>query len=210
MNVIEQEYDEAIPVADLVEHPDNPRRGSDEAVTESIENNDFFGAILVQKSSKRILAGNTRYRSMSAAGQDTIPGFWIDCDDETALRILLADNRVSDLAFYDDRILVDLLHEINDTAGSLMGTGYDQTSYELLMQSANADEIMGGVRQGLTPGDRQGDYEAADIRSIILPLGSDDYERLVDGLAQLRSELDLPSNADVVLHLVELATSSVA
>ena len=141
MNVIDQTYDEAIPVRDLAEHPDNPRRGRDAAVSESIKANGFFGAILVQKSSGLIIAGNTRWRAANEAGNETIPGFWVDCDDEAAKRILLADNRVSDLADYDERAVMDLLLELSEAEDGLAGTGYDETAMALLSAALEDVEV---------------------------------------------------------------------
>jgi hypothetical protein len=202
MERIAQEYDDAIAIEALTEHPENPRRGDDSAVAESVETNGFFGAVLVQRSTGYVLAGNTRLRVASADGDESIPGFWLDVDDETAKRILLADNRVSDLAYYDDAMLLSLLESVSEETGSLVGTGYDTSAMELLMQAAAADEIMGGVRQGMTPQDRADEYQAADIRSIILPYSGEEYDAVVDGLIALRQEMDLESNAAVVAKLV--------
>jgi len=204
---INQEFNEAIPLADLTEHPDNPRRGDDVAVAESVRANGFYGALLVHKETGHVLAGNTRLRVARDAGETSIPGFWIDCDDKTAKRILLADNRVSDLAYYDDQLLLDILRMVDDENGSLVGTGYDSSSMDLLLQAAAADEIMGGVRQGATPEDRIGAYAAADIRSLILPYDHDDYEIVVDSLIALRSSMSLDTNAEVILRLVTEATA---
>lgn len=143
MDVLEQEYRSAIPVGDLTEHPDNPRRGDDASVAESIEATGFYGAIIVQKSSGRVLAGNTRYRSMVAAGAGTVPGIVVDCDDATATRIMLVDNRTSDRATYDDAVLADLLTSVRDLQGDLIGTGYDEVDLELLL-SAGAEPDIGG------------------------------------------------------------------
>lgn len=204
MTVIEQTYDAAIPLSSIHEHPDNPRRGDDEAVAESVEVNGFFGAVLVHRATGDVLAGNTRYRVLTAAGADSVPGFWIDCDAATARRILLADNRTSDLAFYDDAALVDLLTAVQST-DSLLGTGYDSTAYELLLQAVSAESILGGVRQGMLPSERRDALEASGIRSIILPLGPGDYEEVVDGLTALRSAWSLDTNSEVVRRLVAAA-----
>lgn len=205
---IEQTFDPEIDLTAISEHPDNPRRGDDSVVSESIEANGFFGAILVHKQTGHVLAGNTRYRVLTARGDATVPGFWVDCDDETAKRIMLVDNRASDLAYYDDSALVDLLNQVN-TGQGLIGTGYDQTAYELLLQATTAGgDVLGGVRQGLTPADRAQNYEASDIRSIILPYGHDDYEQVVDGLTRLRSEFGVDTNAEVILRLVSDATEA--
>ncbi|RPI07880.1 MAG: hypothetical protein EHM63_07105, partial [Actinobacteria bacterium] len=128
MDVIKQEFDPEVDVSAIQQHPRNPRKGDDASVRESMEHNDFFGAILVQRSTGYVIAGNTRYRVMKADGETTIPAFWVDFDDETAMRIMLADNRTSDLAFYDDEQLFGLLRDLNNSEG-LDGTGYDRSAY---------------------------------------------------------------------------------
>lgn len=135
MRTIPQEFDPAIPVAELSEHPKNPRRGNDSAVAESIEHNGFFGAVLVQRSTGHVLAGNTRLRVARREGEETIPGFWLDVDDAEAERILLADNRMSDLAFYDDRALVELLEGLHDSDDGLVGTGYTDDQLALMLDA---------------------------------------------------------------------------
>lgn len=209
MQVVEQEFDPAIPVADLNEHPDNPRRGDDAVVAESVETIGFFGAILVHRATKNVIAGNTRLRVARAEGADAVPGFWVDCDDETARRILLADNRASDLATYDDDLLMVNLRAMLETDLGLLGTGYSQATYELLLQQSSGDDIYGGVRQGLTPEDRSAAYADADIRSIILPFSGPDFERVVPMFAAMRSSLGVDTNAAVVDHLLTEATAGI-
>jgi hypothetical protein len=58
---------------------------------------------------------------------------WVSVDDEAALRILLADNRTADLADYDNASLVELLAEIANSTGTLLGTGYDQDALDELI-----------------------------------------------------------------------------
>ena len=210
MKLVKQEFDPAIPVDTLSEHPDNPRRGDDKAVADSVDANGFYGAILVQKSTGRVLAGHTRLRVARDAGVKTLPGIWVDVDDKQARRILLADNRTSDLAFYDDEALFKVLAEALEEDGTLVGTGYDTTTYRLLLAADEAgdDGMLGNVRQGLKPTDRADAYEAADIRSIILPYAGEDYGHVVEMLTQLRQQRDLDTNAEVVLQLLEEATQT--
>jgi hypothetical protein len=210
MKLVNQEFDPAIPLADLTDHPDNPRRGDDKAVADSVNANGFYGAILVQKSTGRVLAGHTRLRVARADGATSVPGIWLDVDDAQARRILLADNRTSDLAFYDDDTLFKLIAETLEEDGTLLGTGYDTTTYRLLLASDEAgdDGILGNVRQGLKPTEREADYEAADIRSIILPYAGDEYTRVVRMLGELRAARDLDTNAEVMLQLLVEATSA--
>jgi ParB-like chromosome segregation protein Spo0J len=128
-----------VPLADLTAHPRNPRQGDVGAVVESIEANGFYGALVVQRSSGNVLAGNHRLAAAVALGIEKLPVLYLDVDDEAALRILLADNRTSDLATYDDRALAALLSELA-TVGGLIGTGYDGDALdELLKDLAETD-----------------------------------------------------------------------
>lgn len=130
--VVKQEFDPAIPMKRLREHPRNPRRGRDDLVGDSIESNGFYGGVIVQRKTRYILAGNTRYRAMLAKGAETIPGFWVTCSDEIAERIMLADNRTSDMADYDAALLAELL---DDLGGDLSGTGYDVDDFDALLEA---------------------------------------------------------------------------
>lgn len=205
MSVIKQKYVGKHPVADLAEHPDNPRRGDDSAVAESIEDNGFYGAILVQESTKLVIAGNTRFRTMRDAGERTVPVIVLDVDDVQAKKIMLADNRTSDFAHYDDTALLALLTEVQGDQGNLAGTGYDSLAFEMLLSSQQQADMLGGVRQGMTPADRADSYADSDIRSIILPFGRDDYEEALAGLTALRSAHSLDTNSELILKLIREA-----
>jgi hypothetical protein len=148
MHLIAQSYRDDLPVASLSEHPANPRRGNDTAVAESADVNGFYGAVIVQQSTGYVLAGNTRLRVARAAGADTIPGIVVDCDDETATRILLADNRTSDLATYDTESLTELLTLVNSETDGLLGTGYlesDLAALLAVMAPPDLDDLAGKV-----------------------------------------------------------------
>lgn len=134
--ILAQEYVPEFPIDQLTEHPDNPRRGNVEVIEESIESNGFFGAVLVQASTKRIIVGNHRTRVAASLGQTTVPAFLLDVDDEAATKIMLAENRSNDLAGYDERGLADLLSSIPD----LVGTGFKDYDLEILLAKLNAEE----------------------------------------------------------------------
>lgn len=202
--VVRQEFDPAVPVDSLTEHPDNPRRGDDAAVSDSITHNGFYGAIVAQRSTGRILAGNTRFRAMVAAGASTVPVVWVDVDDERATRIMLADNRTSDLAYYDDAALSAILSALAATDDALFGTAYDQATYELLVQQSAGDGL-GTARQGYSNEDREPLYEAANIRSVVLPYDADAFDRVVDQLAAYRRIHNLDTNAEAVARMLDEA-----
>ena len=106
-------------------HPANPRQGDVGAIYESIDENDFYSRIVVQKSTGHILAGNHRWKAAKEHGMPEVPVDFVDVDDVRALKILLADNRTNDKADYDKNMLAQILVSVTDMEGGLSGTGYD-------------------------------------------------------------------------------------
>lgn len=145
---------ELVDVGALKPHPSNPRRGDLAAITASIEANGFYGAVVAQRSTGYILAGNHRHAAATSAGARQIPCFWLECDDATAARILAADNRTSDLGGYDEVALAELLTRIQAESGGLEGTGYDQKVFDQIIKAAG-DAVLG---------DGDPDEQPVDIR----------------------------------------------
>jgi len=138
---------EMVALGDLSCHPDNPRRGDVEAIRASIRANGFYGALVVQRSSGFILAGNHRFMAAEAEGLDRVPVIYVDAGDDDAKAILVGDNRLSDLAENDPVLLAALLQAIQAGEQGLAGTGYsDDDLAELLAQAA---EGIDGEDEGL-------------------------------------------------------------
>jgi ParB-like chromosome segregation protein Spo0J len=160
---------EVVPITAVRPHPKNPRQGDVAAIRESLDANGWFGAVLAQKSTGFILAGNHRYRAACQRGAETIPVLWIDCDDQTALRVLLADNRTSDLADYDEAWLSELLSGLREGAAGLAGTGFDDASLGELLQSLESNleaEPAGDQRE-----------ELVERYQILIECASDEEQR---------------------------------
>ena len=138
---------EIVSIKDLELHPDNPRQGDVGAIVQSISANGWFGTLVAQRSTRRVLAGNHRLQAAQGAGIEKVPVYWVDVDDRQAKRILLADNRTSDLATYDDNILAQLLSDIAKKE-SLEGTGYDEEELNDIL--ANLDEPLSFDDEELT------------------------------------------------------------
>lgn len=118
-----------MPVEDLVTHPNNPRSGNVELISDSLHHNGFYGALVAQRSTRHVLAGNHRLLAARAQGMTHVPVTWVDVDDAQALRILLVDNRSNDVASYDTAALADLLRGLDDPTG----TGYTAADIEALV-----------------------------------------------------------------------------
>lgn len=121
-----------LPINDLVPHPDNPRRGNVKKIVESIKANGFYGTIVVQKDTMRILAGNHRWQAAKQCGMTHIPAMVVDVDETEARKILLADNRTADFAVYDADELSKLLKNVL-AEDDLIGTGFDANDLDKLI-----------------------------------------------------------------------------
>lgn len=111
-----------VKVADLKPHPRNPRQGDVGGITQSIEENGFFGAVAFQAGTNTIIFGEHRWRAAMEAGLKQIPALEMEVDDDAAMRIMLADNRANDLATYDVAKLAELLQELAAGTVGLSGT----------------------------------------------------------------------------------------
>ena len=131
----------AQPIANLTPHPRNVRQGDVGAIVTSMEAHGQYRPIVVQKETGNILAGNHTFQAAKALGWDKIAVTYVDCDDEQALRILLADNRANDLASYDDNALVELLTELAEGAGGLDGTLFEPEDLQTLLNDLANDDF---------------------------------------------------------------------
>jgi hypothetical protein len=135
---------ERVALDTLVEHPRNARIGDVDAITESLQAHGAYKPLIVQKSTRHVLAGNHTLKAMLRLGWAEADVVVLDIDDEEALRILLIDNRSSDSSAYDDELLVELLQELPD----LTGTGYTEDDLDDLLAMTTLPSV---IDVGKTP-----------------------------------------------------------
>ena len=120
----------AVPITSLHPHPRNPRRGDLDAVKKSLRHHGQYRPIVANRPTGEVLAGNHVLRAAAELGWEEIAATFVDLSDEEATRLVLVDNRTSDLAGYDDDLLVELLEGLPD----LSGTGFDQGALDELLE----------------------------------------------------------------------------
>lgn len=196
--IINDEH-ELVPLDRLTMHPANPRQGDVGAVCASIEAHGFFGALVVQRSTGHVLAGNHRLKAAKQLGMPEVPVTWVDVDDETATRILLADNRTSDLGTYDNDALAELLKGLAATDKGLDGLGYD---------GDDLDALLGDLaRDAATTAALGGDYSTKVESPVYEPTGdAPPVTALVDGdrtreLQAAIAAAELPGDVKAFLDL---------
>lgn len=132
-----------VPLANLVEHPQNPRIGDVDEIVSSIRTNGFFGSLLVQRGTNYVLAGNHTLKAARKLRMPMVPVTWLNCSEERAQKILLADNRIPQGGGYDDKQLLALLQQFEHTAEGLERTGYNADDLLKLLEEYGQPEMEG-------------------------------------------------------------------
>jgi ParB-like nuclease domain len=124
---------ERVPVASLELYPGNPRRGNVDAIASSLQENQQYAPIIVQQSTRYVLAGNHTLRAARSLGWPEVDAVFVDVDDTQARKILLSANRTSDLAVDDPDALAELLSYLD---GDYAGTGWAEEDVSRLVHAA--------------------------------------------------------------------------
>lgn len=122
---------ESVDIDTLKPHPDNPRNGDVDAIAESLNTNGQYKPIVVAKDGT-VLAGNHTYAAAMQLSWPTLQVVRLPIapGSKEARRIMLADNRTSDLGRYDEAHLLEVLQD--GFSDDLLGTGYTTADLEAL------------------------------------------------------------------------------
>jgi ParB-like chromosome segregation protein Spo0J len=150
-------------IEDLTPYPGNARVHDLEAIKASLDYHGQYRPIVVQESSRRILAGNGTWQAARELDWKQIRVELIDVDDDQAQRIVLVDNRANDLAGYDDELLAGLLAPLD----GLDGTGYtDEDLAQLIAEDGDLEDPP-APEPPAKPKTKPGDlYELGDHRLL--------------------------------------------
>lgn len=191
-----QEYDPAIPVDSVTEHPANPNVGDTELLAEMLDEFGFMGAIIVQKSTGYILSGNHRHREAVAKGARTLPAFVVDVDDVQAAKWMAGDNESTRRGRNDLRKLLALLQPL----GSLRGSGFTYDTLDDLTAQLKGPEELTGAPTGAGWAEDVDEQEArrariggysdrklgGELTEVILVFTVDEYEAFKGMLTEIR------------------------
>ena len=105
----------------------NPRNNAEAvaSVSKSIQRFGFASPIIARESDGRIIAGHTRLKAALSLGLDSVPVRFMDLDDQSAAALALADNRIGEIATWDEAGLSAILADLEANAVDLDGLGWD-------------------------------------------------------------------------------------
>lgn len=162
MELVKQKYSLRDPKT-LDFHPDNPRKGNTEGIGDSIDENGFYGAVIVQASTSLVIAGEHRLKAALARDAKRVPVIAVEVDDDRARRIMARDNYESDKAGYDDRKLAKFLLDLSETEKGLLGAGWRDDEVDALL--ARNGDTGREAAAFLDDDDDEGDPEGRGSRS---------------------------------------------
>ena len=129
---------------ELIPYEKNPRdnRLAIDDVVRSIEEYGFTNPILVNEE-KVILAGHTRREAAILAGMEIVPYIVVDGLTEAQQRAYrLADNKLSELALWDEDLLKEELEDLLDADYDLSLTGFSDVDLtDLLKDEEDLEDI---------------------------------------------------------------------
>lgn len=188
-------------------HPKNVRQGDIGAISESLKAHGQYRPIVVDRRTNQILAGNHTWRAAKSLGWSQIAvGFIETKDDDDATRILLADNRTTDLASYDDAGLADLLKDLIASDDQLVGTLYDGDDLDDLihkLEGSLGTFDINGVTQ-----DFVSDFAKKDTQNLTLPYSIEQITLIKKRLTELENKMNINNWAEIIYLLIEKENDS--
>lgn len=123
---------------------DNPRNNASAVaeVARSIAEFGFAAPIVANLRDRTVIAGNTRLLAARKLGLAEVPVRWLDLEPAAAHALALADNKLGEIATWDDEKLAAVLAEVSADANDLLAAvGF---SDEELARLLSPDEAPAG------------------------------------------------------------------
>lgn len=208
---------EDIPLAQLTPFPGNAKRGRVDKIRASLRAHGQFRSLVVRHTDDRliVLAGNHTMLALAEEGSTHARCEVITCDDATATKINLVDNKTADDGEYDQLALADLLRGLE---GDYEGTGFaddevsdllealeeaeqrvtEELAYTAPQTFLNRNDIDVEARIGARGSD-SASLASRGVRDIILALPAGQAEELGQLVMKIREHLGARSQGEIIL-----------
>lgn len=203
-----------IPLDELTPFPGNAKRGDVPQIRASLRRNGQYRGLVVREIPDGpliVLAGNHTMQALKEEGRETARCEVVLCDDATARRINLVDNRTAELGGYDNDALAELLSYLD---GDYDGTGYTDEDVEALItpleDPENLDDEDGTPAPPTEPFSKPGDIWKLGPHRLMCgdSTSPDDLAKLVDSREPNLIYTDPPYGISVVKRTGEIDGSS--
>jgi len=134
---------EYVAITDLKPWDRNPRKNSEAVapVADSIKRFGFGAPILARLADHRIIAGHTRLLAAKKLGMAAVPVRFLDISEADAQLLALADNKLGEIAEWNDDILARVLADLKAQNVALEPSGFDAKEIDRLIAELNAQDL---------------------------------------------------------------------
>ena len=119
----------------------NPRNNEHavQSVADSIQRFGWGSPIIARKSDGVVIAGHTRLKAAQRLKMDKVLVRYLDLDPAEAAALALADNKIGELADWDDEGLRAVLLELDAEDVNLDGLGFTDEELDAMLTAAEMD-----------------------------------------------------------------------
>lgn len=189
-----------IKASQVTPHPDNPRKHpvyQREAVAASFGELGQVAPILINQRNGYLVDGEERaWLALDQPGDVELDVIYVDLDEDEHLKALAYLDATGALAQYDPERLDRVLQEVNSDSPALQKMLGDIVGK---ISSLSASE--GAV--GKSPDEHLDTYLNATIKQVVLLFSNEQYDTVIKSLALLRKVMDVETNTEVFLELLE-------
>jgi len=208
-----------VAIDSLTPDPENPRTHDERnlaSIKASLEAHGQVEPLVVQRSTRMIIAGNGRATAMKELGWKEVSVALIDVNDEEARRLSITLNRSGELAGWDEGILAQHLKELSmlDTSFDPVALGFTGSEMEaLIAEFADDVELLSmqppepepeqGTTPGLPPGTQPSDMPTSAVRMVQLFLDDQTAPQFQMWVRKLAKRYDTDNITDTVFKAVQ-------
>jgi hypothetical protein len=105
---------EWVPLSSIRPYGRNPRRHSETQIrllAQSLKQYGWIRPLVVWRATGEVLVGNGIYAAAQSLGLETAPVVWFDGDEAQARALVIADNRLGELSWWDAPVLYEITDE---------------------------------------------------------------------------------------------------
>ena len=186
--------------AALVSNPRNPNKHPEsqiEILARVIKSQGWRSPIVVSNRSGFIVKGHGRLAAAMLLGEKSVPVEFQEYETEASeWADLIADNRIAELSETNHDELKKLMTELRDQDFDLDLTGFSGSELDSWLKN---ELVMAGQEQGPTPADQLENYEQSTVRQIVLIMGTEEFEEIMETIKKAR---DLDSNTTAAMTAI--------
>tara|TARA_R110001599_G_scaffold46256_2_gene135769 strand:- start:16 stop:627 length:612 start_codon:yes stop_codon:yes gene_type:complete len=193
-----------------------------QAIQASLSSHGQVEPLLIQKSSKMVIAGNGRMASMKRLGWETADCVVLDVDDIEARKLSIALNRSGELASWDEKILtkhLDDLSDLEDFDLAKLGFNSDEVDEMLSDLAKVVDEVALEADQQdedenqeeetsehddvIPPNTQPANMKSAKMKELKVFLDPDDYTAFQMAIRTLAERYGTDNTSDTIQRAIK-------